>query len=103
MRGSLVVARDYSGRPLLRRVWDWGSKVIYLSEESQFQRLMAGLDALRPVAFPVEDVFSYVPNLGTNLSEPMDWSSLHLFAAPSRQDGCTKNGAAVSNESMVIV
>ncbi len=98
MRGSLVVARDYSGRPLLRRVWDSDNKVIYLSEESQFQRLMAGLDALRPIAFPMEDVFSYVPNLGPNLSDPM--TGVHCICSRPCHGRmiCTKNGAIVSSE-----
>jgi hypothetical protein len=80
MRGSLVIARDYKGAPLLRRVWEAGSKVVYLSEESQFQQLSTGLDALRPVGFPAGDVFVYDPSLAADIANgSVDWSSLQRF------------------------
>ena len=86
MRGSLVIARDYKGSPLLRRVWDAGSGVVYLSEESQFQQLSTGRDALRPVGFPAGDVFAYDPNLAEDIaSGSVDWNSLRKFDALSRQ------------------
>ena len=87
MRGSLVIARCYGGRPVVLRVWDAGSKLIYLSEESQFQQLSTGMDALRPIGFPTEDVFAYDPALAEKIeSGSLDWSSLRKFSALSRQD-----------------
>jgi len=87
MRGSLVIARDYRGLPLLRRVWETGSRVVYLSEESQFQQLSTGGAGLIPVGFPVEDVFAYDPEAVEKIaSGSMDWSSLRRFDALSRQN-----------------
>lgn len=87
MRGSLVIARDYKGAPLLRRVWETCSRVVYLSEESQFQQLSTGLQALTPVGFPIEDVFAYDPRVAEEIaSGSLDWSSLLRFDALSRQN-----------------
>jgi hypothetical protein len=82
MRGSLVIARDYRGQPLVRRVWESGSKVVYLSEESQFQQLSTGGDGLRPVGFPAEDVFVYDPAKVEAIADgAVDWGSLRRFDA----------------------
>jgi hypothetical protein len=87
VRGSLVIARDYKGCPLVRRVWDLGRKLVYLSEERQFQQLSTGCTGLIPVGFPAEDVFAYDPQAAEAIaSGSMDWGSLRRFEAPSRQD-----------------
>jgi hypothetical protein len=87
VRGTLVIARCYKGRAAVLRVWESGSKVIYLSEESQFQRLSNGVEALRPVGFPPEDVFAYDPALAEKIAKhSLDWSSLRKFNALSRQN-----------------
>ena len=69
------------------RVWEAGNKVVYLSEESQFQQLSTGGDALRPVGFPAGDVFAYDPRFAEAIaSGAVDWSWLQKFEALSRQD-----------------
>ncbi len=84
MRGSLVIARDYKGTPLVRRVWETGGNIVYLSEESQFQQLSTGREALRPVGFPAEDVFTYDPEAVAEIANgSFDWSSLRRFNARS--------------------
>jgi hypothetical protein len=86
MRGTIVVARDYKGDALLRRVWERSSKLVYLSEESQFQRLSTGRDALTPVGFPIEDVFFCDTEVVKSMENgSLDWSSLQNFDALSRQ------------------
>jgi hypothetical protein len=90
MRGSLVIARDYKGCGLVRRVWDLGRNLIYLSEESQFQQLSTGMNALTPIGFPAEDVFTYDPALTEGIaSGSLDWGSMRSFTALSRQDQST--------------
>jgi hypothetical protein len=80
MRGSLVIARDYMGAALVRRVWDSGRRVIYLSEESQFQQLSTGGSGLVPVGFPAEDVFAYDPAVAQVIQNgSVAWSSLRRF------------------------
>ena len=87
MRGSLVIAMCYGGIAVVLRVWDCNKNVIYLSEESQFQRLSTGLEALRPIGFPANDVFAYDPALAEKFgSDALDWSSLKKFSAISRQN-----------------
>jgi hypothetical protein len=99
MRGSLVIARDYRGRPLVRRVWECGAKVVYISEESQFQQLSTGGDGLRPVGFPVEDVFIYDPLMENAIrQEVVDWSTLREFGALSRHSKAATNPTFVSSE-----
>jgi hypothetical protein len=82
MRGTLVIARDYSGAPLVRRVWDTGRRLVYLSEETEFQQLSTGRGGLIPVGFPAEDVFAYAPEvMGEIANGSLDWSSLQRFDA----------------------
>lgn len=77
MRGTLVIARCYGDHPKVLRVWEVGGKLAYLSEESQFQKLMAGQDALRPIGFPVADVFIYDPAFADRVAKhTIDWSAL---------------------------
>jgi hypothetical protein len=90
MRGTLVIARDYSGRALVRRIWESGSKLVYLSDERQFQQLSTGKNGLTPVGFPVEDVFVYDPNAVQAIRDgSLDWSSLQNFDALSGQNQVT--------------
>jgi hypothetical protein len=87
MRGTLVIARDYSGRALVRRIWENGSKLVYLSDECQFRQLSTGKNALTPVGFPVEDVFAYDPRAVEAIENgSLDWSSLQNFNALSPQN-----------------
>ena len=82
MRGSLVIARDYKGHALIRRVWESGSKLVWLSEESQFERLSTGMEALRPIGFPIEDVFIYDHDaIKMMTSGSLNWSSLRPVTA----------------------
>jgi hypothetical protein len=87
MRGSLVIARDYRNAALVMRVWDSNRRLVYLSEESQFQQLSTGRDALVPVGFPAEDVFVYDPRLAEGIvNGSIDWGLLQNYDALSRQD-----------------
>jgi hypothetical protein len=87
MRGTLVIARDYSGSALVRRVWDRSRRLVYLSDEGQFQQLSTGGEGFTPVGFPAEDVFVYDPALAGEIANgSVDWSSLRRFTALSRQD-----------------
>lgn len=77
MRGSLVIVRTYGDVPVVRRVWERRSNKVYISEESQFQRLMAGQDALVPIGFPCEDVFEYDPKMSADLAQGrVEWNKL---------------------------
>jgi len=74
MKGQKVIVRAYGNVPLVRRVWDANYKTVYVLEESEYQKLLAGLKAYDPVGFPVKDAFEY--SEGLLLSDVIDWSKL---------------------------
>lgn len=57
MRGELVIVRTFGGKPVERRVWDVGEAVVYVTNDEEFEKLVAGKPALQPIGFPKEDVF----------------------------------------------
>ena len=61
IRGSIVIARCYCGLPSVLRVWSEDGNMVLLSDSNQYDRLLAGLDALSPVGFLKQDVFVYDP------------------------------------------
>lgn len=86
MRGELVIVRSYGGRPLLRRVWDVGRNVVYITNDEQLGRLTQGLPASMPIGFPMEDVFAYDPEIAACIESlyqtgRLDWSSLKRWEA----------------------
>jgi hypothetical protein len=70
MRGDDVIVRAFGGLPLVRKVWSIGARVIYLTDDEQFQKLKAGKSALQPIGFPKEDVFKF----DTAILESLKWS-----------------------------
>jgi hypothetical protein len=73
MRGDNVIVRAFGGLPLVRKVWSIGARVIYLTDDEEFQKLEAGKSALPPIGFPKEDVFAFDPAIVSNL-ESLKWS-----------------------------
>jgi hypothetical protein len=59
MRGEIVIARAFGDQMLVRRVWEATERVVYLSDEAEFNKLLAGKEALTPIGFPAGDVFAY--------------------------------------------
>lgn len=55
-RGDVVLARDYQGRELTRRVWGVGERVVYLCSEQLYEALAGGLAVGYPIGFPKGDV-----------------------------------------------
>ena len=78
MRGDTVIVRAYGGKALLRRVWDVGERVVYVTNDEEFDKLAAGRPAIEPIGFPKEDVFrvSETQSRGRNL----DWSQLERWS-----------------------
>lgn len=70
MRGEFVIVRAFGGKPLVRRLWDVGKHVVYITNNSD-----------GPVGFPIEDVFKYDQELIEEMealyrSGKWDWSKL---------------------------
>jgi hypothetical protein len=72
--------------------------MVLLSDSSQFDRLLVGLDAIAPIGFKRQDVFEYDERIAKDLSHRIDWSLLTPYGSLSRQDHCTKSSAFVSSE-----
>ena len=76
MRGELVVIKDISGNPLVRRVWEADRRAVYVTDEKGFACLQAGEDLL-PVGFRREDVFVYKPGIEKEISDGrLSWDKL---------------------------
>jgi hypothetical protein len=75
MRGETVIVRAFGGKPLIKKVWSLGARVIYLIDAEELEKLLAGREALSPIGFPKEDVFRYDPELARDL-EGVVWSEL---------------------------
>jgi hypothetical protein len=62
MKGDLVIARAFGGKPNIVRVWEVTQKVILICSEENYQILVNGKKGLFPVGVPREDVFRYNPS-----------------------------------------
>lgn len=81
MRGEIVLVRAFGGKPLKRRVWDVGVGVVYITNDEQFQNLLAGRRAVKPIGFPREDVFKDIQNQFLDHGT-IDWSKLVPWQIP---------------------
>lgn len=80
MRGKLVIVRNFRGDALVRRVWDADANAVYITDDQQFTRLVAGHEALLPVGFPREDVFECDPGVAEPMSKgSIDWTRLEPY------------------------
>lgn len=59
MRGQLVVVKDVNGDALVRRMWDFSSRCVYIMSEDQWELRISGGKSMEAVGFPIKDVFVY--------------------------------------------
>ena len=78
MRGDLVIVRAYKGVPLVRRVWEEVEHGVYITDDTNLKRLLAGEDAIQPIGFPREDVFKFDPEIAVEIDN-LDWDRLTPF------------------------
>ncbi len=71
----MVIVRTFGGKPVERRVWDVGESVVYVTNEEEFNKLVAGKPALEPIGFPKEDVFCRPANKSSH--KRFRWSHLN--------------------------
>jgi hypothetical protein len=79
MRGDTVIVRAFGGKALRRRVWSTGDGLVYITNNEQFDRLVAGKPAFEPIGFPEEDVFKDTANESSE--DSIDWSRLQPWGA----------------------
>ena len=65
------------------KVWAELGNLVLLSEPSQFERLLTGLDAIDPIGFLAKDVFEYDERTAKD-TDRIDWSLLKPYPALSR-------------------
>lgn len=87
MKGEKVIVRAFGNRPLLRRVWTTTEKAVFITNEEQFQLLVAGLPAIEPLGFPRKDVFKYNSKLAISMERlfiegKWVWDKLIPWTAP---------------------
>jgi hypothetical protein len=61
-RGKLVIIRAFAGEAIVRRVWSYDERAVYVTDESGFIRLLSGEDVM-PIGFRREDTFKYNPTM----------------------------------------
>lgn len=77
MRGDTVIVRAFGGKALLRRVWDVGERVVYVTNDDEFDKLAAGQPAIEPIGFPKEDVFRVSEEHSRERN--LEWSRLEVW------------------------
>jgi hypothetical protein len=75
-KDDLVIIRAYGGKPLIRRIWNFDAKAVYVINDS-----MQGIVSL---GFPREDVFKYDPKVVSSMDQlykagKWDWNKLVAF------------------------
>jgi hypothetical protein len=77
-RGEVAIARGFGGAVLVRRVWEVGKGLVYLSSDAEFLKLQAGDEGLPPIGFPASDVFAYDEAVAKGHSKP-NWDQLEQW------------------------
>ena len=72
----MVIIRAYGGQPLIRRIWDFNNKVVFVTDD-----LIEGIISL---GFPRENVFKHDHKLASSMERnykqgKWDWNRLIPF------------------------
>jgi|GEM_PF-4750888 len=59
MKGQLVVAKEFNGDLIIRRLWEISTSSVFIHSEEEWVKRMNGEKSLDPVPFPLGDVFVY--------------------------------------------
>lgn len=85
MKGQVVVAKEFNGNPIVRRVWTVGANTVFISDEQNFAKLAGGIPALEPVGFPIDDVFDVPRGITEREMQEkhrrgeLDWSTMRQW------------------------
>ncbi len=77
MRGEMVLVRAFGDVPLVRRVWEAGESTVYITDDEQLGKHIAGLCMLPPIGFPREDVFRFSPDI--HLDSNVKWEEMQRW------------------------
>jgi len=84
VQGTVVLVRAYGGEPFVMRVWEARPEAVLVCSEANYRTLSQGLEGLRPVGVPRQDVFNYDADLARDLADnwqtnPALWQSLAIW------------------------
>lgn len=80
MNGDRVIARDFRGKPLVRRVWESTSQKVYICTDETYDLMLGGDTERHAVGFPRTDVFKYNASMVNELaSNPTAWSRMTVW------------------------
>jgi hypothetical protein len=77
MKGDIVIVRSFGDKPLVRRVWEVTSEIVFICSEENYNVLSSGKEGLLPVGFPREYVYRYNPKMNT--SNQISWDKLTVY------------------------
>jgi hypothetical protein len=77
MKGDTVIVRSFGDKPLVRRVWEVTSEIVFICSEENYNVLSSGKEGLLPVGFPREYVYRYNPKI--NISSRISWDNLAIY------------------------
>lgn len=72
-QGDRVLLRAFGGQALVRRFWEAGVRVAYVTDEEGFKTLGTNEPTEHVIGFPWEDVFMFRPGLRDGCA--VDWSA----------------------------
>jgi hypothetical protein len=75
-QGDRVLIRAFGGQALVRRFWEAGARVVYVTDEEGFQAVSSGELTNRVIGFPWEDVFEFRSGLSDGTA--VDWAAEKL-------------------------
>jgi hypothetical protein len=75
MKGTLVLIRGFEGRPMVRKVWDIGKAVVYVTDDKNYELLVNNAGGIAPIGVPKEDVFEYDEKVIKNPAR-IEWEQL---------------------------
>ena len=73
MKEQLVIVKDFTGRPLIRKVCYSDGSTVFVTSETAFYLIKNGESELYPIGFDAGNVFIYE---GQNLSGKINWNKL---------------------------
>jgi hypothetical protein len=83
MRGDVVLVRAYGGEALRRLVWEIIGDMVMVVNPDYYDRALQG-DDIRPIGFPVEDVFEFSLDLYEQLRSVGKGAPKNLWSKASK-------------------
>lgn len=80
MRRSSIIAKDYKGRALLRKIWQVTDAGVLVTTDDLMNRLLNGDHSIFAIGFPLEDCFNYDDSVCKSYWQVFEFTTLIRFA-----------------------